>query len=42
MAARKLDCGIAMLHLEAAAGATGIQGEWNLLSNPPGIAEYVI
>ncbi|NLA07503.1 MAG: nitroreductase [Firmicutes bacterium] len=42
MAARKLDCGIAMLHLEAASGASGIHGEWSLLDTPPGVAEYII
>ena len=42
MAARKLDCGIAMLHFEAAACASGITGEWNLLDNPPEVAEYII
>ncbi len=41
MAARRLDCGISMLHLEVAADANGVQGEWEFLGNPPAVAEYV-
>lgn len=42
MAARKLDCGISMLHLEAAACVNGIRGEWEFLATPPEIAKYVV
>ncbi|MDD5313010.1 MAG: nitroreductase family protein [Dehalococcoidia bacterium] len=31
---KRLDCGIAMLHLELGAGNQGIQGEWELLEQP--------
>ncbi len=31
---RRLDCGIAMLHIEVAAGAEGVRGEWELLEHP--------
>ncbi len=36
---RKLDCGIAMLHLELGALANGVQGSWEFLDNP-GVARY--
>jgi len=39
MAARRLDCGIAMLHLQVAACANGIRGEWKFLANPPEVAQ---
>lgn len=42
MSARKLDCGISMLHIEVASSANGINGEWKLLDKPPGIAEFII
>ena len=32
--AKRLECGIAMLHIEIAAGNCGIQGEWQLLEAP--------
>ena len=31
---KRLDCGIAMLHLEVAAAAYGISGKWELLEAP--------
>ncbi len=31
---KRLDCGIAMLHIEVAAGKYGIQGEWEFLEAP--------
>jgi len=31
---KRLDCGIAMLHLELGAGNQGIRGEWELLKHP--------
>ena len=31
---RRLDCGIAMLHIEVAALASGVTGTWELLENP--------
>lgn len=42
VAARRLDCGISMLHLEVAALANGIRGEWKYLHSRPAVAEYVI
>lgn len=36
---KKLDCGIAMLHLEVGALYSGIKGEWNFLLDPE-IAKY--
>jgi nitroreductase len=42
MAARRLDCGISMLHLEVAACANGIRGEWKFLATPPAVAKYVV
>jgi hypothetical protein len=38
---RRLDCGIAMLHLELGARVNGKQGEWELLSTPD-VAKYSI
>jgi nitroreductase len=37
---KRLDCGIAMLHLELGARAAGVEGRWEFLS-PPLIAKYV-
>jgi nitroreductase len=37
----RLDCGIAMLHLELGALAAGVRGEWTLLE-PPQVATYSI
>lgn len=31
---KRLDCGIAMLHMEVAAGSLGIKGEWESLKSP--------
>ena len=31
---KRLDCGIAMLHLELGAGAAGVRGRWELLKSP--------
>ena len=31
---KRLDCGIAMLHLEVAAGSSGCKGEWEFLPSP--------
>lgn len=42
MTARRLDCGIAMLHLEVAARAHGIHGEWKYITEPPAVAKYVV
>ena len=42
MAARRLDCGISMLHLEVAALANGIPGKWQSFDNPPAVAKYVV
>ena len=42
MAARRLDCGISMLHLDVAARVNGIRGEWMFLANPPEVAKYVV
>ena len=36
---RRLDCGIAMLHLEVAAATCGIKGEWQFLT-PPQVAKF--
>ncbi|MDI6824466.1 MAG: nitroreductase family protein [Bacillota bacterium] len=36
---RRLDCGIAMLHLEVAALAHGVRGSWEPLP-PPGVARF--
>jgi hypothetical protein len=38
---RKLDCGIAMLHLELGARSTGVQGSWEFLRFP-NVAKYNI
>jgi nitroreductase len=38
---RKLDCGIAMLHLELGARSTGVQGSWEFLGFP-NVAKYNI
>lgn len=37
---KRLDCGIAMLHLEIALAAQGMQGKWELLGQPQ-VARYV-
>lgn len=39
--AKRLCCGIAMLHLEVAASHSGVKGTWEFL-NPPGVARYTI
>jgi len=31
---KRLDCGIAMLHIEVAAGYHGVKGRWDLLPSP--------
>ena len=31
---KRLDCGIAMLHLEITAGSLGIKGKWEFLQHP--------
>lgn len=36
---RRLDCGIAMLHIEVAALAHGVRGSWEPLA-PPGVARF--
>lgn len=36
---KRLDCGIAMLHLEIGAGAAGIKGNWKFLQ-PPQVAKF--
>ena len=36
---RRLDCGIAMLHIEAAAADCGMRGEWEFLQ-PPQVARF--
>lgn len=38
---RRLDCGIAMLHLEVGAKAQGVEGKWELLPDPH-VARYAI
>jgi len=38
---RRLDCGIAMLHLELTALANGVKGSWEFLEHP-GVARYKI
>ena len=38
---RRLDCGIAMLHIELAALATGVSGRWEFLDNPD-VAKFVV
>ncbi|MDD5702153.1 MAG: nitroreductase family protein [Dehalococcoidales bacterium] len=38
---KRLDCGIAMLHLEVAAATCGIKGEWQLLP-PPEVAKFLL
>jgi len=38
---KRLDCGIAMLHLEVAALNCGVEGSWEWL-NPPGVAGFNI
>jgi len=38
---RRLDCGIAMLHIEVAALAAGVQGSWGLLESP-GVARFTV
>jgi nitroreductase len=39
--AKRLCCGIAMLHLEVAANHFGVKGKWEFL-NPPGVARYFV
>jgi len=38
---KRIDCGIAMLHIEVAALSCGVQGEWKFLT-PPDVAQYSI
>jgi nitroreductase len=38
---KRLDCGIAMLHLETAAGNHGIKGKWELLPSPS-VARFMV
>ncbi len=38
---KRLDCGIAMLHIEIASLACGISGEWEIL-DPPGVARFKV
>ncbi|MFW6022415.1 MAG: nitroreductase family protein [Halanaerobiaceae bacterium] len=38
---KRLDCGIAMLHIEIGARSCGIEGQWNYMKSP-GIAVYSI
>ncbi|MBE0479908.1 MAG: nitroreductase family protein [Dehalococcoidia bacterium] len=38
---RRLDCGIAMLHIEVAALEYGVQGRWEFLSHP-GVARFTV
>jgi hypothetical protein len=38
---RRLDCGIAMLHAELGAMASGIEGRWEFLDNPE-VARYIV
>lgn len=38
---RRLDCGIAMLHLEVAALNSGVQGKWEFME-PPGVARFLV
>ncbi len=40
-AAKRLDCGIALLHLELGALAAGVSGEWRLLETPD-VAVYTV
>lgn len=37
---KRLDCGIAMLHLELGARAAGVRGKWELLA-PPAVARFL-
>ena len=37
---RRLDCGIAMLHLELGAMHAGVKGKWEYLATDPGVAIY--
>jgi nitroreductase len=38
---KRLDCGIAMLHIEVASVASGIRGSWQFLDSPR-VAQYII
>ena len=38
---KRIDCGIAMLHIEVAALSCGVRGAWNFLT-PPDVARYSI
>lgn len=38
---KRLDCGIAMLHIEIASRLCGVTGTWKFL-NPPGVARFTI
>lgn len=38
---KRLDCGIAMLHLEVALQRCGVRGRWKFLE-PPGVAQFLI
>lgn len=39
--AKRLDCGIAMLHLEVGARQAGVEGRWEFLE-PPGVARFSV
>ncbi|MEW6587402.1 MAG: nitroreductase family protein, partial [Nitrospirota bacterium] len=36
---KRIDCGIAMMHIEIAANVCGVAGKWELL-DPPGVARF--
>jgi len=38
---KRLDCGIAMLHIEVAAMSRGVRGSWEWLK-PPGVARFSV
>jgi hypothetical protein len=38
---KRLDCGIAMLHIEVAAIASGVSGNWEFL-DPPAVARFSV
>lgn len=38
---KRMDCGIAMLHIEIAAGVSGVAGTWELL-HPPRVAKFSV
>ncbi len=39
--AKRLDCGIAMLHIELGALSKGVKGRWELLKQPQ-VARFVV